>query len=296
MPYSKYETLVRIVDCGSITQAAKELGYTQSAVSHILSGLEEEFGFPLLTRSRSGIQLTSSGERILPAFRSLVASEEHLRQISAALKGMNAGKIRIGTISSIGVHFLPGILHSFLEKYPSMEFSIKNGDYHDVEQWITDDSSDICFTAIPASASCKSFPLCTDRLFAILSKNHRHAGLSVLPMDAVQEEPFIALPESSAHDLRHALANTGITPNIRFRTNDDYAIISMVEHGLGISIMPELLLLQHSDRVAVLELENHPFRTLGMVFPKISEGFPAVASFSQHAADWVSKNYTPRIV
>ena len=293
MPYSKYETLIRIVDCGSITQAARELGYTQSAVSHILNGLEKEYGFPLLIRSRTGARLTSYGEKMLPAFRNLVASEEHLRQVSSALRGMNAGKIRIGTVSSIGVQFLPGILQSFLEKHPNMEFSLMTGDYYDVEQWTADGSVDICFTALTSGITCKSVPLCTDRLLAVLPKNHRLAGLPVLPLDAIREEFFISLPESSAHDLRHALADTGILPRIRFYTKDDYAIISMVEHGLGISIIPELLLSKSSERVAVLELENHPFRTLGIALPKISEGAPAVEAFSTHAAEWVGKYYLP---
>ena len=68
MSIKKYEAFVKIVEVGSLTRAAEELGYTQSGVSHMISALEEDFGFVLLRRSRAGVQLTEEGRRFRSDF------------------------------------------------------------------------------------------------------------------------------------------------------------------------------------------------------------------------------------
>ena len=79
---SKYETLAKVVELGSLTRAAEALGCTQSAVSHAINGLEKEFGFAVLTRSRAGVHLTADGERIMPSIRGMLNYEEQLKQTS----------------------------------------------------------------------------------------------------------------------------------------------------------------------------------------------------------------------
>ncbi len=69
MGASRYEVFCKVVELGSLTQAAEVLGYTQPGISHIISAMEEEFGFPLLIRSRSGVRPTADGERVLPIIR-----------------------------------------------------------------------------------------------------------------------------------------------------------------------------------------------------------------------------------
>ena len=74
MNLEKLRTMMAVVDCGSLTRAAGELGCTQSAVSHAIDSLERELGFSVLKRSRAGVRLTGEGERLLPAVRSLPRS------------------------------------------------------------------------------------------------------------------------------------------------------------------------------------------------------------------------------
>lgn len=80
MDITKYEVLLRAVDCGSLTRAAEEMGYTQSGISHMMKSLESEVGFPVLVRSRSGVSLTKGGETILPYIRTIVNANNHLTQ------------------------------------------------------------------------------------------------------------------------------------------------------------------------------------------------------------------------
>ena len=134
MSLLKYKTLAAVVETGSLTRAADELGCTQSAVSHSIDSLEKELGFALLLRKRSGIKLTNEGERLMPAVRNLLNSAEQLNQTASAIRGLDSGTVRIGTFTSVGVHWLPGVLKEFQHDYPNVDFKLLNGDYHDVEQ------------------------------------------------------------------------------------------------------------------------------------------------------------------
>ena len=93
-------------------------------------------------------------------------------------------------------------------------------------------------------------------LVAILPKDHKFASYPKFPLVECETEAFITLLETSNHDANKALSAAGIKPNIRFSTKDDYAIIAMVEQGLGISIMPEQLLKEAWDWQYVVETKT----------------------------------------
>ena len=110
MSMSKYKMLLTVVEQGSLTKAAKILGCTQSAISHSIDNIEEELGFCVLHRSRGYTKLTAEGERIMPAVRNLLSSAEQLNQTASSIRGLDAGTVRIGSFTSVAVHWLPGIL------------------------------------------------------------------------------------------------------------------------------------------------------------------------------------------
>ena len=118
METKKLEVFEKIVELSSLTKAAEELGLTQSGVSHILAGLEEELGFPLLRRSRVGTRLTPEGERLMPFIRETVRAQERLDQTAADLRGLAAGTVRVATFTSVAVHWLPGMMQEFQALYP----------------------------------------------------------------------------------------------------------------------------------------------------------------------------------
>ena len=280
MSIQKYQVFLHVIEAGSISRAAEALGLTQSAVSHSLSSLEEEFGFRLLTRSRSGVRLSSEGKRVLPAIRDILSAEERLRETVSSLHGLSTGTIRVASFSSVAVHWLPAMLKAFQEQYPQIRFKLLNGDYHDVEQWMEEGAVDLGFVSLPTRAPGKVTPLMEDRLLVILPKDHPLASLPSFPIGYARQETFISLLESSDHDLRRALDAEGIRPHIRFITKDDYAIIAMVEQGLGIAIMPELLLRGRTDNIAALELKPQASRTIALAVTEQGQQSPAARMFA----------------
>ena len=284
---TKLRALMSAVENGSFKAAAESLGCTQSAVSHMISSLEEELGFRLLRRGRSAVRLTDEGERLLGAARSLLSAEEQLRQTAASIRGLDQGTVRIGAFTSVAVHWLPPVLKEFQRDYPNVEFKLLNGDYHDVNEWLSDGSVDIGFVALPCELKCETITLMEDRLLAILPKDSRYASYPRFPLTECEREPFISLLQSSDHDARRALEAAGVKPNVRFYTKDDYAIIAMVEQGLGMSIMPELLLKGRHDELLTLPLVPEAKRTIGIAFAVGSHPGPATQRFCDYVVRYV---------
>ena len=290
MDTKKYEVFAKTVELSSLTAAAQALGLTQSAVSHIIAAIEEELQLTLLKRSRTGARLTPEGERLLPYIKELLHQETLLRKAAEGLRGLAAGTVRIGTFTSVATHWLPGMMKEFQQLHPQVEFGLFNGDYHDVSQWLRQGSVDLAFTALPMEQDCECIVLGEDRLMAILPEGHPLAKQEICSVEAVAREPFISLLETSDHDARRALDKAGVRPNVKFSTKDDYAILAMVRQGLGVSIMPELLLRGQSSGIAVRPLDPPSSRMLALALPAGERTGPAARRFAEFAAEWVSKN------
>lgn len=287
---AKVRALVSAVELGSLTRAAEELGCTQSAVSHMISSLEEELGFRLIRRARSGVRLTDEGEKMMGPMRSLLAGAEQITQTASSIRGLDSGTVRIGAFTSVAVHWLPPILKEFQRDYPQVVIRLFNGDYHDVNEWLSDGSVDIGFVALPNEVKCETIALMEDRLLAILPKDSRYADWPRFPLTECEREPFISLLQSSDHDARRALEAAGVKPNVRYYTKDDYAIIAMVEQGLGMSIMPELLLKGRHDDVITLPLVPESKRTIGIALAAGLRAGPATRRFCDYVVRYVKEN------
>ena len=265
---AKCEILMEVVETGSLTAAAKRYGITQSAVSHSIAGLEEELGFAVILDGQQHIA-------------------ELIEQTASSIRGLETGTVRIGSFTSVAVHWLPPVLKRFQEDYPKVDFRLLNGDYHDVEQWLNEGSIDIGFINLPCTVKCECIALMEDRLLAIVPEESRFASFPKFPLIECETEPFISLLESSDHDARRALDAAGVKPNVRFYTKDDYAILAMVEQGLGISIMPELLLKGRHDRFRTLPLVPEAKRTIGIAIAAGDRAGPAVRRFAEYVIQYV---------
>lgn len=286
MSLKKYEAFVKTVELGSLTKAAQQLGSTQSRISHILSDLEEEYGFCLLQRSRGGIQLTEAGAMILPKMREILEKDQELDALIEEIHNADAGTLRLGAFTSVAVHWLPGMIRSFQAAHPKVELQMFNGDYHDMEQWLKNGEIELGFVTLPAPGDVRTIPLVEDPLVAILPRGHRLAAMDSIPLKELESEPFISLLQSSAHDIHRALDHAGIVPNVKFTTKDDYAILAMVEQGLGVSIVPQLLLKGHRENLEIRPLEPKASRTIALAIPG-GETLPVVEAFAQTAMEWL---------
>ncbi|BCG61295.1 LysR family transcriptional regulator [Paenibacillus sp. URB8-2] len=289
MSLIKYEVFQTIVELGSLARAAETLGLTQSAVSHALSSLEDELGCVLMVRNRTGVRLTANGERVLKHVRNMLSCHEQLKQEVAAINGIEAGIVRIGTFSSISINWLPGIISRFREEHPRIEIRLVNGDFDEIEDGLKNGTIDLGFMSLPALGNFETIPLREDRMVCIVPEHHPLSGRERITFAQMEQESFIMPTPGCDQDVRRVLQKLPCQPCVQFLAGDDYAIIAMVENGLGISIISEMILKSRNHRVSMLELEIPCSRSLGIVVPSRKQASPAANKFIELAQRWVEE-------
>lgn len=262
----RYEAFVKAAELGSFTRAAEALSYTQSGVSRMIGELERAWGVRLLARSRAGVHLTSEGARLIDQVRRVCAEQQRLETLVDELNGMQTGLIRIGTLSSMATHWLPSVVRAFQRDYPNIDYELLLGDYLEIEQWVLDGRVDCGFLRLPAHAHLQTTFLARDRLLAVLPEGHPLAELDRVPLARLAEEPFLLLQKGANDEILQLFRaqGQGALPDVRFTTWDDYAIMSMAENGLGVSILPELILRRCPYRIALRELDPPSWRDIGV--------------------------------
>lgn len=284
---AKYGIFNTVVELGSLTEAAAKLNLTQSAVSHAIASLESEWGFSILSRGRSGIHLTSNGEQMLQYIREILKWNEQIQQQVASINGLEIGTIRIGTFSSVSIQWLPEVLSHFSEAYPSIDIKLFEGDYDEIESWITSGVVDFGFLSLPTLKSLDVIPLKKDRMQVIVSDDHPLAEQDEVSFQQIEEEMFILPKISCDNDVRRILKENKITPHIKFELADDQAIISMVQNGMGISILPEMVLYQAMKGIHVLQLKGDHYRSIGMASMSFKTISPAAKKFVRYMKEYL---------
>lgn len=290
MTLKQLRAFITAVEEGTISKAAEVMGATQSGLTHLIIDLEEELGFSLMTRNKSGITLTEEGRRIYPNAKEICSGEDRLNRLALKIKGENNGKINIGTFSSVAVNWLPQIVNGFKKIYPDVEIGITDGGYGDIISAIEEGTIDLGFVALPISGNVKCYPLYKDRILAVLPKDHPLSKLNAIPVEVFKDEPVISLSEKTDLDSRRVFEAAGITPNIKYRTNDDYAMISMVENNLGICLEPELILSGIDRKVKVMETLPPSFRTIAIAVPYEKQANPYAVKLAEYIVEWVKTN------
>lgn len=288
MSLHKFSVFAAVVELGSLTKAAEQLGLTQSAVSHALTSLEQEFGFSILTRSRSGVRVTSNGERVLAYMREMLRWHEQMQQEVAAINGVQTGTVRIGTFTSVSTQWLPGILKSFQDRFPGVEIRLSEGYYDEIEQWVLAGEVDLGFVSLPTMAACEGYPLKKDRMLLIVPSDHPLACQDTVAVEQLAEEPFIMPTVGCDNDIRRIFQAGKLEPKVKYELGDDHAIIAMVANGLGVSILPEMILFRLPANIRAIPLQGAHYRTIGIAAASLDALSPAAARFFAQVKEWVS--------
>ena len=255
METARCRAFLQAAETGSFSRAAEKLNYTPSGVSQLVTAMEETVGFPLLHRSRKGVRLTEAGERLLPAVRAFLQQDARIEQIAGEIRGVTVGEITIGTYPSISAQWLPQVIRRFQERYPRIKIHLMEG----IE------------------------------MMAILPRSHPLAEADRYPLSRLTEEDFIMPALGKDVDVVHLLEKNALEPNIVFSTVENYAVLSMIESGLGMSVMNRLITRKWDCDVAMLPLEPQEKLTLGVAAPDWDQASPAVRRFVEYAVKLLSQ-------
>lgn len=261
---NRYITLQKIVELGSFTKAAEALGYTQSSISQMIASLENELAIKLLTRSRTGVKLTIEGNELYPFIEHTILQYRSMQEKANEIKGLETGIICVGTISSITCHWMPQLIKGFQELYPNVQFLFHQGDYTSIQEWIKTGAVDFGFITPPAVTDLETMVIKNGEMLAILPIGHPLATRPSVRLEEIIKEPYILMEEGHYSEPLNAFHCAGLEPNIKYTVHDDYAIMTMVEAGLGVSILAELILRRTNFNIAKIPIDPPVHRTLAI--------------------------------
>ena len=265
----KYQALVETVRAGSISAAARRLSYSQSGVSRMIADLERDWGISLLERGRKGVRLTADGQQVMPFVEAVCEDQRRLRERVAEVVGAQTGLIVIGTFSSVATHLIPPAIERFTREHPGIEYELRMGDYSEIESWVADGLVDFGFLPYPPQEPREDLArevVATDELMAVVPQGHELAAREAISLAELAAEPFILLERGSDNEISPLFETAGLSLSVCLSTWDDYAIMSMVENDLGVSILPNLILTRCPYRIERRPLDPPVTRDLAAVY------------------------------
>jgi DNA-binding transcriptional LysR family regulator len=262
MDFRHLRQFVVLSETLNFRKAAERLHMSQPPLSVSIRKLETELGVALFHRGKDGVQLTKSGEAALEeAKRALFHADEFVHAARAAATG-ERGLLRIGFVGSATRSILPAIVPVFRHRYPGVQLVLRESRSTQIVDALEEGVLDIGILRIPVPTRTplKMLTLQTERLLLAVPRGHRLAAASTVHMADLVEEDFIFYTED-APGLRlaalHACEIHGFTPRIAQEAVQVATLISLVEAGLGIALLPSVSHI-HSDLLAWKTVADFP--------------------------------------
>jgi molybdate transport repressor ModE-like protein len=264
--------LQAIAEHGSFGRAAEALGYTQSAVSQQIAGLERLVGQRLVERPggpRPGA-LTDAGQRLLGHAEAIVSRLRAARADMAALAAGEAGTLRVGAFQSVGARVLPELLRRFSAAWPEVEVSLTEAEDDTLLERVEDGGIDLAFVILPlARDAVETEVLVRDPYVLVVQAGSPLAERAGPPtLRDIGNLPLVGFRSCiGARQMESRLRDAGVEPRMAFRSDDNATIQAMVAAGMGVALVPRLVLNESDPRVAVIELDTRmPPRLIGLAW------------------------------
>lgn len=281
MTLLSYEIFYTVAQEKSFQKAAKILNMTPSAISHAISTMEKELGFSLFIRNKNGTVLTSNGEAIYPHILEILNSNEYFLQSVAQLNGLQKGTIKVGCFNSVCTAWMPAIMSAFREEYPEITVNVYQGTYTDVELWLKNGTIDVGFLSESCTRDFYYTPIYKDRLICLTPKNFVVNNPDYITVEELENQAFVFQRESCDTDVQAFLDKHHITIKTNHHVIDDQSTVALIEAGLGIGIMPEILVKRMDSNINSYAINPAEYRTICLATTHPHVMSPAVNRFIQ---------------
>lgn len=275
-----------------VTEAAHDLHVAQSAISRQIVNLESELGVPLFIREGRNVKLTPIRRIFLEHMQHAMKVIETAQREVEEYTEPDRGTIRIGFPSSLATYMLPNVISAFRESYPYVKFQLKQGSYHQLVDAVVKGEMDMALIGpVPKhNKNIKTDILFVDEIVALLPSNHPLAENTLLKLSQLKNDSFVLFPEGFI--LRYIVVSAcqfqGFQPKVSFEGEDIDAIKGLVSAGLGVSLIPEITLIENLPRstVKLHIMEQQVTRTVGIITPSERKLLPTEKTFYDFIIDF----------
>lgn len=287
MNLSQAKIYLYAIDSGSLSKAAEAFGYTPSGISHMMSAFENEVGFPLLIRTKTGVVPTTNAAKLIPILRAQCQWDEQFLQTVSEISGLNSGTLNIAAYSSIASQWLPAVIAQFHKDYPAIKINLLEGVWQEVENYLQERRVDIGLYSYKPSIKHYWIPLKEDPMVIAVPASHPLAAKNAVRLQDLKNEPIIMPAYGADVDVLDLLKEEDIKVDFAFSTLENYSAMSMVEAGLGLMIANELITKGRINQFKLLPIDPPYYVSLGIAVPQESRKTPAVARFIDYAREMI---------
>lgn len=275
-----------------VTEAAASLHVAQSAVSRQIFNLEAELGVDLFFREGRNVRLTPIGKIFLGYMQEAMNVMENAKREVDEYLDPEKGTIRIGFPSSLAAYTLPTAISAFRKSYPEVKYQLHQGAYHQLIEGVIKGEIDMALLGpVPkGEKKVKGNILFTEKIVALLPIRHHHADKKALKLSQLREDSFVLFPKG--YILREIIVNAcqqqGFHPNVAFEGEDIDAIKGLVSAGLGLTLIPEITLIDSLPRqtVKIPVIDPQVTRTVGVIIPTDREMLPTAKLFHEFLSEF----------
>ena len=274
-------TFREIAETLNFTKASEKLNLTQSAVSHQIKALEEELGVQLFIRAKRGVILTDAGRVALDYTNRIVSETEEMRETVAGRERALAGTVRVAAATQALVYLFAPLFENFMDLHDSVELVFRTTtSTEQTVDGVLEGIIDVGFASLAVySPVLQVTPLFNDELVLVVGRKHPLAGRSSVDAAELEKERWILFERGAS--IRRAtdafFKDVGVEPEKALESNDTYFVKLMIEHGLGISLMPSWTVREEvkNGKLARLKIDGHQLeRSVAMVSLKSAQSAP----------------------
>lgn len=273
MDTQKIKAILSAVEHKSLSKAAEELSYTPSAMSHIADSVEHELGVKILMRTPLGVSFSEEGKELYDYMKALIDAEKALTSAATTLRQSKENRLRIGTFSSISQSILPAIISQFRTVYPNIKISVSVED--SLEDWLSNDLVDIIFADELSFGDNMWIPFLEDPFVAVVPVD-MFKGKKKVSKEDLYEHAFVSINEKV---LDSYFDKSRFASVLDFESVDNVSVLHMIQHGLGVSVLPKLMMTKKLSGIKTLDLEEPICRTIGFAYKKEAKQTYALKTF-----------------
>jgi molybdate transport repressor ModE-like protein len=292
-----------IAETGSITGAARALGYSQPAISQHLQRAEARLSLPLVTRVGRSVRLTEAGQIVARHALTITSALDAASGELADLAGLRTGTVRLAAFPTASSTIVPRLFASLTKTHPGIQFSYVETEPPEAVALLREGSIDLAVTfsylhdpADPHKESANGLTVETlfnEEMVVVIPTNHPLAELPVVDVAALREEHWIAgCPRCRGH-LMAVCEVAGFDPTISYETDNASAVVNIVANGLGVAMLPRLALATTTIPAGAVTRPHTPksTRSVHVVSNQGAERVPSIAATlarlrSLDGADW----------
>jgi DNA-binding transcriptional LysR family regulator len=270
--------LLAVSEHKGLVRAARRMKLSQSAASHALAALEKSTGVALVTRNRGTLQLTETGNRLLPHVRQICVSITSIRTEISGLSGLQTGSLRMAAVPSLASAILPPLMGEFSSRFPGVEVSLFEGTDPEVVEWVRTHAADVGYSTLPVSDVVDSQDLSHDEWVALLPASFRHRRSVTLK--SLSQQRFLMPGGGCQPYVCDLFRAANLDPQTAVSVKEMSTIHAMVAQRLGVSILPSLAVQKGYRGVRAVPLSPRQPRRFGQLLARDAVLSPALNAWS----------------